>query len=742
MNSKLLFLSLIAALDIFSSTPDLWACDIKATQEAIQRPTISAWSAYYHTLDDQIHKIKAQSMTWQDQKKTAEFFAGTSHVFCIHYYSALINNPNAPSMICDQAIIELIPTAPALKDVKEQCRKKIWKESRNCLLFMVNNEKTYSPQKNLAFMQLAVLHSPLVGSFYPNPELTEKYLLEALSGECTPLQRASMLNELALLYNTRYLGNDQEGLETAYTYYHKIIKNESLPLEMRCEAKIGMSRLLARYRNHQEKQEKRQKLLKSVQDQDGAGPNLKKRAHLYAATLMQEDITYSGNAKQENYVKVGTQLCSLRSDPSGLDTDDIYLLNQAYALSLVGLHHECHFDFQQLKVEQTELDKILKELIHPTTPPQKDMWATSVILAANIMYITDRKRLPYLNNQQMGEFLDTISTHKNVEPRQQNLAKGMKTLLVGKGLLPQGTQDILKDLQDTLQDISLPNHIKIKILEALGRKTHELYPHYNKNIESTIEYLRNALKEEIDPDYQARIKFLLYIFFRTYKECTLTAQEMVPLVQDLSSQKTPEALRIKIITDDDSDEASPNMESNPPLEKKKDADFKSETDEASELQKELESYETTSRKAIKILPQPTALIETETPTLNPKLERDIKKAELLLEDLKSTHGTADQREAQNMFRRLGFCFNPTATEGLTIHLGHKSRNNKKGTPGRLDGGRKADLAPVLEKAIQEAKNPQPQIDVVQESSVKQPQNSQKSKIKQTKSNKNKKRGKR
>lgn len=812
MKSKYYFLIGVVGLAISFLTTAPWACEIKAPLEQIECPKASAWVTHFNTSQDKPFIEQANQMTHVQQKETSLNLFLKKRYQSFYYSAALINNPNTPSPYRDVEIIESACRMCAWSSWINQlpCKEVIWQENVKLLSFVANKAETSNYHKGLALYYLGTYHNPADHLLVPDPSKAKQFYRDALKcGELQPEVKASALNNIAMFFENEHFGKDQKKKEKAYNYYHQIDTDSSLPLEQRLQARISKARVLLCYSNFPETLHARQQLIQSVLEEKGVTPALKAQATLYKNSYLIEKYDFMEEAEQDIrkksffHIPILIALHKLKQSTSLLDDVDIQGLNLNYAhciYEVKRLYGVQAFEKVGLRddslaciLRDDTLDQLLKELIHQEQPPQIDNWALSVLLAAQLMLNNNCTSLPCLGNKNMKNLLLEIARNPDIISTSQNSAKSLLACLSAYGLLsqePNEDVDILKGLQDTLQDINIPKNIKFTVLAIFGQKAYERYPRYHPEIGKIIDYLQNALIEEKSLYLQSEIKYLLVTYYLAYPECALETQVVSQYVLDLSSNETPEQFRINIIMDDDSDESSEGpSDSKPDLKIKEGVDIKSEKDavielakkkttdstletgidfapktadpietsslpespeigesqsesdeEARELEKELNSYATTPRKALKVLPQTAAPIETintetpdEAPTLDPKLERDIKKAELLLEDLESTHQMAYQREVQNMFRRLGFNFNPTAEEGLTIHLGHKKGNNKKGTPGKLDGGRKSDLARVLEKAIQQAKNPQPPIESSSESRLKPSKKSQ-----QTKQKKNKK----
>lgn len=586
------FLVLTVALTFLCPTTDLIACDEKGVLEKVERPRVSAWSTYFNTTHDINHKIGALSLNWQKQVETAEKLMKEGSQYCFHYYSALVNNTSAPPMIRDQAILDSTSFGLACLSLfpqQDKRRQAILKENRNCLYFMIKNEKTYPPQKYMAFGSLGVSYSPTIDPLSPNPKLTEKYLLEALKGTWPPEKRASMLNELGVLYLNRHLGNGQEGLETAYNYYHKIDADESLPLESRCEAKIDKACILGTYSNVKEKQAERQALLQAVKEQEEISPALKKSASIYEISLKMDDDGGLDCDPIEMNRSILEQILFFKKDPSELDAEQIYLLDTHYALCLYRLHHVDKIDFTVLGLKGNELDCVLKGLVCQEKPPLIDFWARSVNLAAILMHNT-QKKLPFLSKKKVGDFLDLIIDNPRINPTHKNHAKGMRACLVANGLLPKAWgQDSLRDMQDACKDLNIAKMEKMLMLTELATKIHELYPNHNKEIDNMLEFLINLRKEETNADCQLLGSFIISTFCLRYKECFLKVEEIIPYIQDLLSPKTPENLRVDVLLgliepDESTDESTEETaDLNPSIGTKKDVNIKSECDGRREL---------------------------------------------------------------------------------------------------------------------------------------------------------------
>jgi hypothetical protein len=103
-----------------------------------------------------------------------------------------------------------------------------------------------------------------------------------------------------------------------------------------------------------------------------------------------------------------------------------------------------------------------------------------------------------------------------------------------------------------------------------------------------------------------------------------------------------------------------------------------------------------------VVAPPPAVVPNPLPVINSKRARNLDRAQLLLEKLEKKRGKIEQKEVTNMLRRLDYTFQPTADHGLTLHLGHKGRKNKKGTPGVLKKGQISDLILVLRDVINKA----------------------------------------
>jgi len=408
--------------------------------------------------------------------------------------------------------------------------------------------------------------------------------------------------------------------------------------------------------------------------------------------------------------------------------------------NVLRIEVDAHFD--------NELLSACEEVLHQNNPPFLDYWAKAVIVTAEILSKTEKAHLPCLRKKSIGDLLNTVINENSISLSVKNQAKTIKAVLVAKELLTKAKKNAdLQDLYDALVYPHLSKPLKLEALQIVAQATQKLYPTYNKHIGKFVNYLKNLLKEPLDVQYQKKIKFILYTYFQAYDECPLTAEEVAEYVEDLSSEDTPEAYRIHITADDDSEETEDSKEENNNVEKTTQTTTLvtstpvtslallpvndlpdiypspttasttshpfEQTNQLLETHSDQEDEEETNSPAVAtvaitpqttvaVTPAPVVSVHMPLPINNPKLKRNLKHAKLLLERLKTRRGKVSQSEVTNLLRRLNYTFQPTADHGLTIHLGHKGRNNKKGATGQLDGGRKTDLSDVLQDAIDKA----------------------------------------
>lgn len=704
MNIKVSVLSLAVALGLLAPINTLCASELKCESAQEDYPKVSAWSRSLKTLEDRKHQELAKYLTPGKQLKIARILISESRLLGLHYLEALINNPKAFSVLRDQAILEssgtVLKSLPLLLSSKQFLINDIWIENLQCLHFIVNNQKTFPDQKGAALATLGSYYHPTNNTLSPDPEKSEKCFLQALNYKMEPAKKASVINDIAVLYHNKHLGKGKERLRTAFNYYDTIDQDETLPIELRLQSRFNKMHILKIYHTPLETLQDRQALIQSVLDHEYDSPSLKMQARVYAAVLRAEESRETQFTKQnlKEFMSIFIELATLRHNVSLLDSEEVQLLNVNYAFFLFEIKYILSLDFKKIGLNNNCLSKILEELIQQDNPPTMDLWVSSVSLAGQIMLRTKSKNLNCLGKNRMRDLIDKILQHNAVSPIAKNSIKGIKACLVAEGLLPNTSKKgVLEDLQDNLMDVGIPNYIKLNILEILAKITHERFPKYNKAIEQTIGYLKDALKEATDEHSQAKIKFILYTYFQAYKECSLTTEEVAQYVQDLSSNETPEEFRIHITTDDDSEDEN---------------DLKSKTENKNEqvpiepsenlMIPVVSSTETTSTTSTTSTTTVTPTTVVNQQAINLHQDRDLMRAQLLLDRLNASRGKVDQREVANMLRRLDYTFQPTEDNGLTIHLGHKGRKNKKGTPGRLDNGRKADLAKVLQDAIAKA----------------------------------------
>jgi hypothetical protein len=722
MYKKYLFLTFSFALIFFTSINNSIAHEIDCPRTQEDYPKVTGWARNLKSFEDQMHIKNAKALPPAQQLQAAQNYEKTGQMICFHYCEALINNKTAPARLRNSAI--LLSAEQVINSMRNFCENRqinirnILNENIRCLRFVINNDKTAEDQKSEALCVLAHYYDPGLNTIFSDPKECERLSLEALTYKLNPVNKFVALNNLAALYQNRHLGQGEEGDKTAFLFYDKIDQDETIPIERRLTTKFQKMHHLSSTYTCKEKLQERQVLVQSVLEHPEATPSLKKQAQLYAATLKFEEYTLNRHhfvkKRPEEFGALITELDNLQKDLSVFDEEQIQLLKVRYATLLHELKYLYRLDLKTMGIVHTNLEGILKDLILQDPPPIMSLWVVAVDCAMKIMYRTRDKNMNWLGKNKMSDIINRALEHKAIDPALKNGIKGSKACLVAKGLLPNtAKRDNLKELQEFLFDVSFPKDYKLYYLQVISQETHKRFPNYNKEIEKIIGYMKKTLEEETDPSFLVQIKFILYAYFQAYKECALTTEEVAQYVKDLSSEDTPEEFRIHITTDDDSEDEA-NLKQEMEIESTMtDSHFtvQAEIPSLDDIQKSQEQAHiettlpestTTASSTTTMAPIPPTTIVTQV--TNTQQIRNIYHAQLLLDRLNASRGKVTQKEVTNLLRRLDYTFQPTADNGLTLHLDHKGRKNKKGTPGRLDGGHKNDLAKVLQDAIQKRSN--------------------------------------
>jgi hypothetical protein len=694
------------------------------------------------------HLNASKSLSAAALLKAAQTLVSKRNTNANHYIVKLMSDPSYPSIFRDRAAInylvlgfDLIRTNAQIPEESEEAVR-LLKALKKCATILARKDSAYPKDRATAKMFLGFSNSPVFGtdifytrikSSFGNSVKAVQYLKEALEfPELEPTYRASVLNELGALYSNGFLGINEEVYKNALEYYTAIDQNNEYPVVSRLQSQFNQVRVLAALGiiGGTGLFEQRRLLISSIKDHPEASQQLLNELMFEEVSLLmqmagsKEDPAIKKKALEEAFV-----ILKSLNEVKEFDASQVRLRNGMYAD--VTIYLVLYYDYPIKLLEQVL--PMLGSFINQEQREPINFWASSVLSMAGVMYVTQRRYPDILGKSHIGDLLDEVATHPSIYPTNQSQAKSLKAILTAKGIIKararakekerENEKDQIFDaFTEALQDHSLPAYIRLNTLVAFSQEVQKFYPKYNTRIKQVIELLKKVLKEENGLRTQQKIKFILLQYYLAYKKCDINNEEAKMYALDLSRADVPTRLNMKEflekIIGSDTFETQETHNKIPTLLPEKEASLPNDLPKLTHNEEKKESlflHQPTVEKSPISAPRYSEFPTPSQPKkpdnvvrYDPfkdgkekgvKEERDLEKAEFLLERLQSRRGKVSQSEVANMLRRLNYTFEPSQDEGFTIHTGHKGKGNKKGSTGVLKGGARTDCADVLKDAL-------------------------------------------
>jgi hypothetical protein len=684
------------------------------------------------------HRNSAKSLIPSQLLSTAQALVNQGNSNAVHYLKALICNPEYHHMFRDRAATHYVQSGLDIMRInggipnENQNAPKILKAIKRCAAILVRKKSACPTDRAAATMFLGLFNSPVFGfdifntrikSSFQFPVKAVQYLQEALEfPELALNYKVCALNELGALYLNNHMGNEKEVFLKSLGFYKAIDLDKTLPIDDRLNACLNQTLALQSLQKPLETFQERKRLIRSVKEHPEISSKLFKKATIYSTHLILEkyDNVFDRKISKSMLIAVITELEELVDD-SSLENEIMQLRDYAYATAMTYLIF--YYDCPPKYLEKSLI--MLCRIIINEQQQNTTLWANSVIGIATAISKTQNNQHKLLGKKNISVLLDEVINNSEITQRDRSQAKSLKALLTAKGLIRAKAKDkdqIFDALTEALQDPLVPAHVRLNALIAFSQEVQKFYPKYNPRIKQVIAYLKHVLEEEKDLLIRQKIEFILLQYYFAYEKCDINDEEAKNYALKLSGPDVPSNLCMKEFLEEKVESGAletPEFTLNlPTLLPEKEVSLPTVVpefvhDEENEeplplLQPPVKTPEI-SVPRFSIFPTPSQQKKPnnvvrydplkEGDEKGFKEQRNREQAESLLARLQSRRGKVTQSEVTNMLRRLDYTFEPNQDEGLTIHLGHKGRGNKKGAPGRLKGGARRDTANVLEDAL-------------------------------------------
>lgn len=667
----------------------------------------------------------AKALPPEECLKEANVLQKKSDVGSLHYWEAIITNPAADSHIRDKAVLKYSKYTEVL--LKSGFKNSWWNAENlrfqyaKYLKILCSKNKVDEKDRHKAYLLLGVYYNPMEHKHeYVSAAQSEEFFIKALSyNQCKPSLKAHILNDLGALYHNDYFGRSDDNLKKACDYYKKIEDDETLPLENRLDAKLMRVRVLAAMSNEKETIQERITLINSLMSHPDISQDLLQKSQVmhHYLRLIEADYASLPEEKCKAILLENSEALKKLFQHAKLDSETDAFARTAYA----GALHELIFIYRDSQYKKRELLDILADLMDKEAGLLPDIRAKVILWVADIMRETKQNMSEILKDRKIRVLLDNICGDFNIYPFLKNEAGIRKILLTARNMIPtplnsNKKQELISEMLLALNDSTVQNSVRISVLKESSAFIQSTYKNHNKTVEKIVSLLKETLKTEKTVNNVYQIKFILYSYYQAYGESIISDEQARDYVLDLSQKDVPDALRIRLIEEDESSSTEEDVSlSEPKVEKEPDRELHQDA-VVPNIGAPISTQMPDNGEG-PLAAAPTPPISVVAAPLNPQhskatvvnvgqasgektqKQRNREKAERLLEVLQSKHGKVTQQEVTNMLRRLEYTFQPTQDNGLTIHLAHRARNNKKGTPGVLNKGQKHSLASVLQDAL-------------------------------------------
>lgn len=667
------------------------------------------------------HQAKAEELKAPQLLKEAEKLIEDGDTNAFAYLVPLICNDSYLNYLRDRAAIDYIEFGLNLLQINSEIPEKmvsaLVKSVFKCAKILSQKHSACARDRAAAKTLLGLLNSPVFGKtitysnlkqYFKKPAKAEELLQSALEfSELEQKWRAFALNELGALYLNDHLGTGEQAFQNACKFYSILGADESFSSNLRLDAKLYQLQALQGLQKPLETLDMRRDILSSIKNHPEISPALLKEVIIDEAYIDLEEMQYTSknNKSREIMSAVASKLENLL-DETDLRPEGMIVRDLAYATSMVGLI--LHHNHPREPLEENIA--LLGKYVNQEQAIPMNFWSAAVIAMVDAILVTKNPYGMILGNKKIDELLDAVVSRTD-ETQQQLCAKAYKALLAAKELIkikPKDKGRIFQKLIKYTDNPRLPAYIRLKCYITLAQEIPEFYPKYNMNVKQLVDRLKELLKVETGLLARQKVEFILLQYYMIYKKCEIQYEEVIQYISDLQGPDVPSYLQVERVFEE---QVGPELtEKSEPILETSLLELENKIDEIETPTEEISLPDISEKQrpdqglSIPFQPKKPDNVVRYDPIKDRKEkgvkeERDIEKAKLLLERLKSRRGKVSQREVTNMLRRLDYTFEPSQDEGLTIHLGHKGRGNKKGATGRLKGGARRDTANVLKDAL-------------------------------------------